>query len=273
MNKNIKLIIFDVDGTLINDDKKIISENIEVIKKLRDKGIKVVLNSGRTFNAMWRMRQALGLMDFDDYSICGTGAFIRRNADGKAIVSNPITEKDYNRITSLLDGEEVQVSIHTKNYLYLNEEEPNRGFLVDQEQVGLAWLKFEKFSDIEDGISRIALAAEPEVLDRIYKKHKRELEKDYKLMRNEVHILKILNKNAGKSESLIKLLDILDIDKKEVMYFGDGMNDVKSLELAGVGVAMGSGRKEAKDAASYVIGNNNEASIAKFLREYFSLDE
>ena len=57
MKKNIKLIIFDVDGTLINDDRKLISENIEVIKKLRDKGIKVVLNSGRTFNSMWKMRQ------------------------------------------------------------------------------------------------------------------------------------------------------------------------------------------------------------------------
>ena len=273
MKKNIKLIIFDVDGTLINDDRKLISENIEVIKKLRDKGIKLVLNSGRTFNAMWRVRQALGLMDFDDYSICGTGAFIRRNSDGKALVSNPMGEKDYDKITSLLEGEDVQVAIHTKNYLYLNEEKPNRGFLVDQEQVGLAWMKFENFSDIEDGISRVSISAEPEVLDRIYDKYGKDLENDYKLMRNEVYILEVLNKNAGKSESLRKLLDILDMDSEEVMYFGDGMNDVKSLELAGVGVAIGSGKKEAKDAADFIIGNNNDPSIAKFLREYFSLDE
>lgn len=134
-------------------------------------------------------------------------------------------------------------------------------------------MKFENFSDIEDGISRVSISAEPEVLDRIYDKYGKDLENDYKLMRNEVYILEVLNKNSGKSESLRKLLDILDMDSEEVMYFGDGMNDVKSLELAGVGVAMGSGKKEAKDAADYIIGNNNEPSIAKFLREYFSLDE
>lgn len=273
MNKNIKLIVFDIDGTLINDDRELIDENIKVIKELKKKGLRIVLNSGRTFNSMWRVRQGLGLMDFDDYSICGTGAFVRQNADGKAIISNPLGKKDYERISKMLEGEDVQLSIHSKNYLYLNAEKPNRGFLADQEQVGLAWMKFRDFEDIEDGISRVAIAGEPEALDRIYQKYEKDLEKDYKLMRNEVHIMEVLNKNSGKSESLKKLLDILKLDPEEVMYFGDGMNDVKSLELAGVGVAMGSGQKKAQDAARYVIGNNNEASIAKFLREYFSLDD
>ena len=50
------------------------------------------------------------------------------------------------------------------------------------------------------------------------------------------------------------------------------MNDVKSLDFAGCGVAMASGMKEAQDAADFVIGSNEEPSIAKFLKEYFDLD-
>lgn len=271
--RDIKLVVFDIDGTLIDDDRKLISENIEAIKKLKALGIRVVLNSGRTFNAMWKVRQALDLMGFDDYSICGTGAFVRRNADGKALISNPLGKADYEKVLALLGDEDVQVSVHTKNYLYLNEEVPNRGFLEDQAQVGLAWMKFEKFEDIEDGISRIAIAGEPYVLDSIYEKYGQVLKKDYKLMRNEVHIMEVLNKNAGKSETLKKLCEKLAVRADELMYFGDGINDVKSLDFAGVGIAMGSGKDEAKDVATYVIGSNNEPSIAKFLEEYFCLND
>lgn len=272
MKKDIKTIVFDLDGTLLNNKKEILDETVDVINKLKEKGIKIILNSGRTFNGMWRMREKLGLMAFDDYSICGTGAFVRRNADGKAIISNPLGKADYEKIKKMTQGEDLQITIHTMNILYLDAEVPNEAFLYDQWQVAMPWLKFEKFEDIEDSISRIALAGEKELLDKFTEENKEELLKDYKLMRNELRLLEILNKNAGKSESLKELCQILDINKDELMYFGDGMNDVKSLKFAGCGVAMASGRKEAKEAADIVIGSNEEPSIADFLKEYFNLD-
>ncbi len=268
MKKDIKLIVFDIDGTLVTDDKEILEENIDIIKKLRSKGLRIILNSGRTFGSMWPYREKLGLMGFDDYSICGTGAFIRRNADGKIIKSHPLTEDDYNHILKIIKDSDVQVSIHTSNALYLNEERPNESFLKDQKQVRLQWLKFEKFSDIPEDISRISIAAKSEVLDEFYDKYKEDLHKDFKTMRNEDIVLEILNKDSGKSEALKDLLNIVDIDKENVMYFGDGANDVKSLELAGVGVAMKDARDECKKVCDYVIGSNNEPSIANFLKQY-----
>lgn len=272
MKKDIKLIVFDIDGTLVNDKKEMLDENVTAIKKLKEKGIKIVLNSGRTFNGMWRMRQKLDLMAYDDYSICGTGAFVRRNADGKALISNPLGKKDYEKIKSLVGDEDLQITIHTMNILYLNAEVPNDAFLYDQWQVSMPWFKFEKFEDIEDSICRIALAGEKDLLDKFTEENKKELVKDYKIMRNEKRLLEILNKNSGKSESLKKLAQMLGIDRENIMYFGDGMNDVKSLDFAGCGVAMDSGMKEAQDAADFVIGSNEEPSISEFLREYFNLD-
>ncbi|MDO5048003.1 MAG: Cof-type HAD-IIB family hydrolase [Anaerococcus sp.] len=273
MKKDIKLIVFDVDGTLVNDKKEILDESIKVIDKLKKKGIRIVLNSGRTFNGMWRMRQRLNLMGFDDYSICGTGAFIRRNADGKAILENPLYEKDYKEVINLVEGYDVQVTIHTMNIFYLNEEVPNEAFIKDQRQVQLPWMKFEKFSDIEKSVSRIGITGDKEILDEIYAANKEELEKSYKLMRNEDYLLEVLNKKAGKSKSLRKLCDFLGISKDEVMYFGDGLNDARSLSFAGTSIAMENAHPKAKEAAQYLIGSNNAPSIAGFLRKYFDLDE
>lgn len=273
MKKDIKLIVFDVDGTLVNDNKEILDETVDVVEVLKNRGIKIVLNSGRTFNGMWRMRQKLGLMSYDDYSICGTGAFIRRNADGKALLENPLYENDYKKITKLLADEDVQITIHTMNILYLNEEVPNEAFILDQKQVQMPWMKFENFDDIEKSVSRIGIAGDEGLLDQIADKYMDELTKDYMVMRNESYLIEILNKNSGKEKSLVKLCEILGVSMDEVMYFGDGFNDAKSLDLAGVGIAMGNGHPAAKSAADYVIGSNEEPALAEFLRKYFDIDD
>ncbi len=86
MKNNIKIIVTDLDGTLVDSSSKVILENKIVLKALHDKGIKIGIATGRPFNAFWWIRQELGLESFDDYSICNTGAFVRCNADGKKIV-------------------------------------------------------------------------------------------------------------------------------------------------------------------------------------------
>ncbi|WP_243342573.1 Cof-type HAD-IIB family hydrolase [Anaerococcus sp. AGMB09787] len=273
MKKDIKLIVFDVDGTLVNDNKEILDETVEVVEALKNKGIKIILNSGRTFNGMWRMRQKLGLMAYDDYSICGTGAYIRRNADGKALLANPLDEDDYNKIVAMVDGFDVQVAVHTMNILYLNEEEPNEAFILDQKQVQMPWMKFEKFSDIEESVSRIGIEGDPEVLDQISDKYMDKLTEDYMVMRNESYLIEILNKNSGKEKSLASLCDILGVAMDDIMYFGDGLNDAKSIDLVGVGIAMDNAHPAAKDAADYVIGSNEEPALAEFLRRYFDIDD
>ena len=89
-------------------------------------------------------------------------------------------------------------------------------------------------------------------------------------MRNDPTIIEVLNKDAGKSETLAEFADMLEIKMDEIMYFGDGANDVKSLKAVGVGVAMGNAGDVTKKAADFVIGTNDTPAIAEFLREYFN---
>ena len=128
MDKDIKLVAIDLDGTLLATDKKIVEKNIEAIKKIHEKGIEVVIATGRCFNGFWWIRQKLGLEGFDDYSICNTGAFVRRNADGKAIIENPLEKSDYEKISSYLGEYDLQIGIFTKDVLYNNAEVVNDGF-------------------------------------------------------------------------------------------------------------------------------------------------
>ncbi len=270
MKKDIKLIAFDIDGTIITDDGKVLKETKEIIKNLKERGIEIVLCTGRTFNGFYWIRQELGLIDFDDYSITCTGAFVRQNATGKALIEKSLTKLDIEKLFSFLDDENIDFVIDTRDILYNNAENPTKEFLDDQELVRMPWLKYESLDDIEDSIGRACFISDEETLNKFEDRHKKDFEKSYRYMRNDRRITEILHKDAGKSETLKDLVKILDLDMEKVMYFGDGANDVKSIKAAGVGLAMGNGRSLAKDAADFVIGDNNSPSIANFLKEYFN---
>lgn len=269
MKKDIKLIAFDIDGTIITDDLKVLKETIEIIKKLKEKGRKIVLCTGRSFNGFHLIREELGLVDFDDYSITCTGAFVRQNATGKALIKKVLSEREVEEISSKLDDDRIDTTIHTRDVLYNKAKNPNDYFLKDQKKMIMPWLRYDSLADIDDDLGRVCFVGPTEILDDFEKRHKKDFKEEYKYMRNDINIIEILNKDAGKSESLRDLVKMLDIEMENVMYFGDGANDVKSIKASGVGVAMGSGRTLAKDAADFVIGHNNEPSLANFLKEYF----
>lgn len=269
MKKEIKLIAFDIDGTIITKDGRVLEETKNIIKDLKQRGIEIVICTGRSFNGFYWIREELGLMDFDDYSIASTGAFIRQNATGKALIKKTLTKDQAKEIASMHDDDKIDVTIHTRDILYNKAKHPNKHFLRDQAIVRMPWLRFESIDDIKDDLARVCFEGDIETLDGFEKRHKDHLNKSYKYMRNDPTIIEVLNKEAGKSETLAELAHMLDIKMDEIMYFGDGANDVKSLRAVGVGVAMGNASDSTKKAADFVIGINDTPAIAEFLKEYF----
>ena len=270
MKKSIKLIAFDIDGTLITKDGRVLKENKKIIKDLKERGIKIVLCTGRNFSGFYWIRQELDLMGYEDYSITCTGAFIRQNATGKALLKKVLSMEDMREIEAKLDDTDIQFAIHTRDILYNKYENPNQAFLNDQKLVRMPWLKYESIDDINVDLPRACFIGEKEKIDDFEKRHKDDFINDYKYMRNEKTIIEILHKDAGKSETLRDLAEMLDLDMSEIMYFGDGANDLKSIEAVGVGVAMGNAREITKEAADYVVGDNDTPAIAEFLKEYFN---
>lgn len=270
MKKDIKLIAFDIDGTIITKDGRVLEETKNIIKDLKQRGIKIVFCTGRNFNGFYWIREELGLVDFDDYSITSTGAFVRQNATGKALINKVLTKKEVQEISSKLDDDRIDISIYTRDILYNKAKHPNKHFLRDQAVERMPWLRYESLDDIDVDLARVCFISDIEILDEFEKRHMDDFKADYKYMRNDQFIIEILNKDAGKSESLADLAAMLDIKMDQVMYFGDGANDAKSLRAAGVGLAMANAVEDAKEAADFVIGDNDTPAIAEFLKDYFN---
>lgn len=272
MKKDIKLIVTDLDGTLVDSSSKVILKNKIALKALHDAGIKIGIATGRPFNAFWWIRQELGLESFDDYSICNTGAFVRRNADGKKIVDNSLNVDDFSKIYAYLGAYDLQFALFSKDTLYNNAEILNNGFMRDQNILLMPRQKYRSFEDITSDIGRVAFMGEKDVLDDFYANNKADIEKDFMTMRNEDYALEVLKKTSGKEKALEALCDYLGISLDEVMYFGDGANDKAAIELAGIGVAMGNASDDTKSVADFVAKTNDEEGLYEFLKDYFDLE-
>lgn len=268
--KDIKLIAFDLDGTLLNDERELSENNIKAIKRILKNDIKIVIATGRPFAGFSRFLKQLGILDKDNYSITNTGSIIRENVDNGNIKTRALNIDDFsfvNKLTNIYDG--IQTCIYTDEYIYIDEQNPNEAFIHDKNILKMETRNTGAYGN--EPICRINVMGEKELLDKFQKENQKYLEERYTTMRNETFSFEILNKDSSKGKGLEFLSKYLNIERDEVMAFGDNVNDVDMIEFAGVSVAMKNGKDVLKSKADYIAGSNSDDGVAKFLTDYFDL--
>lgn len=268
--KNIELIAFDLDGTLLNENRELSEYNIRTIKKLIKKGIKIVIATGRPYAGFSRFLAQLGTLGKDNYSITNTGSIIRENIDEGNIKFNAMDLNDYLFIKNLTaNHNNLQVAFYTDEYLYIDEPCPNEAFIHDKNILRMDSKNVGSYKN--EPICRINVMGPEDLLDNFQKENLNTLEKKYSTMRNEIFSYEILNRNSSKGKGLEFLSRYLNIDRNQIMAFGDNVNDLEMIEYAGVSVAMGNGKDVLKSKAGYIAKANSEDGVARFLIDYFEL--
>ncbi|MDU5149580.1 Cof-type HAD-IIB family hydrolase [uncultured Anaerococcus sp.] len=268
--KNIKLIAFDLDGTLLNENRELSEYNIRAIKKLIKKDIKIVIATGRPYAGFSRFLAQLGTLGKDNYSITNTGSIIRENIAEGNIKLNAMNLNHYLFIKNIAKNyENLQVAFYTDDYLYIDEKNPNEAFIHDKNILKMETRDTAAYEN--EPICRINIMGKKELLDNFQKENLSILEENFSTMRNETFSFEILNKNSSKGKSLEFLSDHLNIERDQVMAFGDNVNDIEMIEYAGTSVAMENGKNELKSKAKYLAKSNSHDGVAKFLFDYFNL--
>ncbi|WP_343311393.1 Cof-type HAD-IIB family hydrolase [Bacillus atrophaeus] len=239
---DIKLIAIDMDGTLLNDEQLISEGNRQAIREAEDKGVYVVISTGRTLMTCRELAESLKL---SSYLITANGS--------------EIWDSEFNLVErQLLHTDHIQMmwdlkNKHNTNFWASTVDKVWRGefpeTITDHE-----WLKFG--FDIEDDDIR------NEVLKEL--KKNKELEITNSSPTNiEVNALGI-----NKAAALAKVSEKLDFTMENVMAMGDSLNDIAMIEKAGVGIAMGNAQDIVKETADWVTDTNIEDGVAKAIRHW-----
>lgn len=262
----IRLIATDLDGTLLNNEHKISDYNKKVISAVNEKGIKVILSTGRPTSAATKFLDDLNI---ETDMISFNGAMI---TDRKG---NILYE---NNLESSIGKELIEIAKKYKIYY--------QGFLGERWNLSDAkskWLDFYisiakinnyivGFDNIKDfSFSKFMFIGENEILKEIAEELDKKLkDKVYYAFSRPVY-LEVHSPKVSKANALCFLLNKYDIKKENVMAFGDNNNDIEMLEIAGISVAVDNAENSVKEKAKYITKSNIENGVGYFINKYFNL--
>jgi Cof subfamily protein (haloacid dehalogenase superfamily) len=268
-----KLVAIDLDGTLLNVDKEISDRNKKAISLAIEKGVKIVICSGRVFSGARLFAKQVGSKD---PVIACNGAIISENIDGKVIYSSNLDTEDCLKIIDICHKHKVYYHIYAGDTMLteklghtaLKYFEKNKA-LPEKDRVNIEIIK-----NMKDKIKRIPGQALKFVVinDNIelLKSIRNEIEqmKNVDVMSSNYDNFEVMNKGVSKGEALKRLSELLDIPPEEMLAIGDNENDISMLKYAGLGVAMDNGESCAKEAAKYITASNNQDGVAQAIEKF-----
>lgn len=267
MTNDVKLIALDLDGTLLNSAKEISAPNIEAIQEARQKGVEVVLTTGRPLAAIQPFLKTLKMLDFDDFSITFNGGLVQRNT-GEILSKRVLSYDDVRLIKQETQALEIPCDILSDDIVYVTES-------ARQSQYGFinSLLEFHpvKFEDLaQDAIyNKIVSCTDASFLDLQIPKFPKTLFDQFEIFKTRDILLEFMPKGINKAFGLSKLIEQLDITSENVMAMGDEENDLSMISWAGYGVAMGNAVPTVKKEANIISRfTNDQHAVAEVIQEY-----
>lgn len=273
LNKEIKMIALDIDGTTLNSKKELTERTRRALENAIAKGVQVVFSTGRSYNSL---SEAIKSLNGVSYVITSNGAHINDFMTGKAIYNDYVYPPNVENALKIVEKYNIGLEVFIDGQAYINAETYH-----DIEKNGCEYRNAEYVlwsrKPVED-ISKLMID-NMSVIENInfcfdteekYNKAKLDicaLEKASitAAFRNS---LELGGENTSKRTALIELMKMLNIEKNQIMCCGDASNDIPMIELAGIGVAMGNAWDEVKEKADYVTASCDDDGVGIAIEKF-----
>lgn len=249
-----KLLIFDLDGTLLRSDKSISERTIKALSKCREKGILIGISTSRAEHNCIAF-----LPDLTPDIFIASGGAVVKYKDNYIYTAEFTVEETREMIVAARDicGTDCEITIDTIDAHYWN-------YKVDPNKVDDTWgdTIYTDFVDYSEKALKFCVEIFDESLaDRLALS----LPNCDCLRFSGSAWYKFTKKEATKENAIQKICKFCGIDLKDVTAFGDDAPDIGMLKICGTGVAMGNAIDSVKEVADIVIGSNDEDGIADYL--------
>ncbi|MEG0288623.1 MAG: sugar-phosphatase [Carnobacterium sp.] len=259
----IKLIAIDLDGTLLTDAKTISPKVKATLIKAKEKGIKIVVCTGRPLPGVIGFLKELNLEEKGDYVITYNGALVQQAYDGKAIAHHTMTFEDFLEVEAMSRKVGVHCQTIDQEAIYTANKDISPYTVRESSLVNMP-IKYRSVEEMDPNleISKMMMIDEPSILDRGIAQFPAEFYEKYTVLKSEAFYLEVLNKSASKGQALKDLSSILDIPREQIMAIGDNENDRDMLVFAGIGVAMDNAIDSIKGISDHITHTNELDGVA-----------
>ena len=264
-----KAIVLDLDGTLMSSKNHILPETKEALIKAQERGVKVVLASGRPTYGMVKAAKELRLDEFGGFTLSYNGGRIICQESGDRIYDSSLTPEIAHELYDLSRELNVNIMAYEEDAIVTMDDDPwiqKEAFIND--------MPIKRVEDFKKAVTfnsvKCLCTGSPDFLADVEKKFQERVGDRFSVMRSMPFFLEIMPQNINKAYSLQKLCDHLGIDKSEMIACGDGYNDLTMIEFAGLGVAMGNAIAEVKERANYITASNDKNGILEVIEKFMA---
>lgn len=277
----IKLIVSDMDGTLLAHDSSISKGNIEAIRYAQSKGVQFAIATGRDYSSLKGILEA---HDLKCFSILGNGAQFC-NENGEILSSAYFPKKCFKQVLQIFDELKIHYMIFTANGFY-STAEPNvvrdafidrcvvqfkrkrEDYLDDGCNQDMACMKLKKIGDLDDFINSSIDIIKVEAFNNdvlLIEKAKEKLQEieGIAYLSSFDDNVEVTDKAAQKGLILENVIEELGYSKDEVMVLGDGLNDITLFERFKYSFAPGNANETIKAMAYQVVGACEEDGVSQ----------
>ena len=268
---NKKMIVMDLDGTLLNKKKTVTKISKEYLKQIKENGNIIVIASGRILNSVL---MATDEAEFVNYIISDAGGAGYKKEDEnekwEQVFINKIEKETAKKLLTYFEKEKMRcISICDKNFIrrLTNEYFENnpiiknftesQNILEETKEILHIDVDF-KNNDFVDEYKKIFVNDFPTL--------------DIKVMQDSFdkeRWLDISQKGIQKYKGISQIAKIENIPNENIIAFGDGLNDIDMLQHSGIGIAMKNALPEVKEISNYVTEKtNDEDGVIAFLEKY-----
>lgn len=263
-----KLIAFDLDGTMLDDEKRLPDENRRALERAAELGIVLVPATGRIHNSIPPALRELPVR----YCICVNGAQVIDTNEDLTLYSADIPAERAIELVELMDGLPVIYDCYQDDWGWMSRTMYEK---IDEYVSGSAIAKLTRDTrtPVDDLKATLRERGRPVQKMQMHFKDTAvrlhwlaalpELLPDIAVTSSISSNIELNAASANKGDALLALCAALGIAPEETLAFGDGTNDISMLRAAGIGVAMGNAVPEVKAAADMLTGSNNSAGVAQ----------
>lgn len=267
-----KMLVCDLDETLLCDDKTIGTHTVEMIKKAVHSGLKFVPNTGRSFMSVQDNLRELGLSgQAGQYVISYNGATIVENKANRVVQTAPLAFETMQKLFELGYPKGLCVHVYTVDELYIwNMNQAETDYLTgrvpswqEMEDPNLDFLENQTITKIIFHVpaeaDRIAFRKEAQAL----------LTEPLNIAFSSDRYVEFNDLKADKGQAALALGAKLGIKPDEIIAVGDNGNDLPMIKACGLGVCVANGRQFVKDVADYTTENdNNHDAVAEVIEKF-----
>lgn len=265
-----KAVVSDLDGTLLNTNHVIGDFTIEILNKLEQKGVDIILATGRNHTDVSSILGKIGAEHA--VMITSNGARVR-DLKGNLIYSNSLPEEIVLELYKIpFDRTKICINTYQDDGWFINIDVPELAKYHKDSGFMYEVVDFTKHHG--RGTEKVFfIARDPKDLVELEDYLRTHFGDKATIVYSALTCLEVMNKNVSKGDALAHLLENRNYGLKDCIAFGDGQNDVEMLSLAGKGYVMANADPRLKEACPELeeIGFNKDEAVAKHLAELFGI--